>query len=168
MLDCFLHKAETKRKRSAYAKHSGQSEKTSENVSDGSFLISVNPGYETEMVEGCLRSANIPYVIKSHSGPAGFSRFDTKYESCGSDIYVPSALLYKAKKALPPEMAEQVGILFATDEEKSTNETMPENNASGNIFKQLLATILFLLVVALVVFAIDTIMNIVRVLVGFD
>lgn len=147
------------------------------------FLISVNQGFETEMVEGNLRSAGIPYLIKSHGGPAGFSRYDTKYESRGSDFYVPAALLVRAKTSLPPvEGAQEIQDELAAQEEgkgaddssaaeasdaSNSRGTLPEEPPAASPVKRILFIILFMVVVALVVAGVDFIMNIFRAAIGY-
>lgn len=137
------------------------------------FLISVREGYEADMVEGCLRSAGIPFYKKGHGGPAGFARFDTKYESAGVDFYVPSQLLDKAIEALPPvEGAEELQKSLAEKEESSAASDKPQSKdrppePEENPVKRAVGIILFLIVMALVVFGVDAVMDFLRGLMGY-
>lgn len=135
------------------------------------LLISANPGYEADLVEGSLRSAGIPYMKKSHGGPAGFVRFDTNYESRGVDYYVPQSLLDQAAAVLPPiDGAKEVQEKLAEREAKVETEkpalTQNAPEKPGSPAVRMLGVILFLVLAALVVFGVDGIMNIVRALLG--
>lgn len=135
------------------------------------LLISANPGYEADMVEGSLRSADIPYLKKGHGGPAGFSRFDTKYESRGTDFYVPAELLDRARAVLPPvegaqEIQEELAARESRDEAGSPAPIPDAPEKPANPLVRAIGVILFLLLAALVVFGTDAVMNIVRALMG--
>jgi hypothetical protein len=82
-------------------------------VSNGAevFLISANDGIESAMIEGRLRSVQIPYFIKSKE-TGSYMKVLMGYSVFGVDILVPSNLLSKARAILQIE-------------DKSTN-----NNAS--------------------------------------
>lgn len=131
------------------------------------FLISVNRGYETDMVEGAMRSGGIPFMIKSHGGPEGFSRFDTKYESQGSDFYVPSKLLSKARSALPPEFAAAADADGNDLQTDGARVAKAEEKEPESPLKRAVTIILFLIVISLAVFGVDYIMNIVRAYMGY-
>jgi len=135
------------------------------------FLISVNRDFESKIVEGCLRSAGIPFMIKTHGGPEGFVRYDTDYESLGADFYVPSKLLEKAKQALPPDLAIQAGA--SGESVENTDEDVPhpiseEVQKPEDPKKTFIAVILFLILAALVVAGVDTVMNLIRAALGYD
>lgn len=141
------------------------------------FLISLNSGYEADLVKGSLQSAGIPFYTKEHSGPAGFARYDTKYKKGDVDFYVPTELLIKAKAALPPVTgAEEL------QKELSENETLaedaPETDKTGQETEKeppklmshgmrILFVILFIAVCCGVVFGVDTLMNYLRSLMGY-
>ena len=143
------------------------------------FLISVSEGYQAEMVEGSLRSAEIPYVRKGHGGPSGFARFDTKYKSLGADFYVPSKLLDRAKEILPPvDGAQSIQETIAGDVQQDDNATQdadltdnasgaPQEPAEKSTTRRVLSVVLFLLAIAVVIFGVDAVMNIFRSYMGY-
>ncbi len=145
------------------------------------FLISVNEGFPAKMIEGSLRTANIPFVKKGHSGSEGFARFDTKYDSLGADFYVPSPLLQKAKAALPPvDGANKDGTPFeaddVSDEDSGSTDEIDDTTLSDiqggdqpetGRLKRIYGTIFFLILMALVIFGVDFVMNIIRSLLGY-
>lgn len=144
--------------------------KKNETSDKEAFLISVD-SVESKMVEGSLRSAGIPFMIKSHGTQEGLARYDTHYESHGADFYVPSRLLEKAKKALPPEFALQAGASEGSGEKET--EDIPQT-AGGEVqkpenpTKTFFAVVLFLILAAFVVAGVDTAMNIIRAALGYD
>lgn len=134
------------------------------------FLISVNRDFESKIVEGSLRSAGIPFMIKTHS-PGGFVRYDRDYESLGADFYVPSSLLEKAKQALPPDLAIQAGASGDSVEDAPEDVPRPVSNGEQkpeDPKKTFIVIILFLIIAALVVFGVDTVMNLIRAALGYD
>jgi hypothetical protein len=66
------------------------------------FLISANDGIESAMIEGRLRSAQIPYFIKSKE-TGSYMKVLMGYSVYGVDILVPSNLLLEAQKVLQIE-----------------------------------------------------------------
>lgn len=136
------------------------------------FLISVRDGYEADMVEGCLRSAEIPFLKKGH-GPAGFARYDTKYESAGVDFYVPSKILNKAIAALPPvEGAEELQKALSEKEndgstDKQTSQESQQAPSDENPIKRTLTVILLLAIMAAIIFGVDAVMNLIRGMMGY-
>lgn len=138
------------------------------------FLISVREGYEADMVEGSLRTAGIPFYKKGHSGlGGGITRYDTKYESAGVDFYVPHELLDKAIEVLPPvEGAEELQKALAEKESFGTADKAPEKSGNAPSYeespaKRTLAIILFLILMAAVIFGVDSIMNYIREMLGY-
>lgn len=133
------------------------------------LLVSVNEGYEADMVEGSLKSAGIPFVRKGHSGPAGFSRYDTKYESCGADFYVPSNLLERAKSQIPPlDGIEQTAVPLQDEPEQKTEKIKQVNPEPSRLnAKQILIIVLFFIVMAAAVFGVDSIMDFFRSKLGY-
>ena len=83
------------------------------------FLVSGNSEIECAIIEGCLRSANIPYLKKDQE-TGGYMRVYMGYSVFGSKYYVPSRLLTKAKEALdaacPPDSLEIQGEETAEEE----------------------------------------------------
>jgi hypothetical protein len=67
--------------------------------SQPAFLISGSTGSDSMIIEGCLRSADIPYLKKDRES-GGYLRVVSGFSVFGSDYYVPSALLTRAKEAL--------------------------------------------------------------------
>jgi hypothetical protein len=148
--------------------------KTAKSNEKEAFLISVSEGFDADMVEGSLRSAKIPYVKKGHSGSGGFARYDTKYDSLGADFYVPTELLSNAVSILPPVQGAQElqDAQQGKDEQgagasDSTGIEKREQPPESSLAKRILETVLFLLAVVAVVFAVDTVMNIIRRLMGY-
>lgn len=147
------------------------------------LLISVNRGYEADLIKGSLKSANIPFYTKEHSGPAGFPRFDDKYENADIDFFVPEEMLTKAKMALPPidstkDIKETVSDETITENEtaatdgndnkgnKQTTDDSKKNEKSSK--KSTVATVLFIILAIAVIFGIDAVMNIVRKAMGWE
>ncbi|HEX2939245.1 MAG TPA: zinc ribbon domain-containing protein [Ruminiclostridium sp.] len=150
--------------------HCGEALKKFVEISDKeAFLVSVNTGIESEMVEGSLRSADIPFLVKGHGGPEGFVRYDTKYESSGADFYVPSKLLKKAIQSLPPDIAEQADMPDENEADDSgdSNILRTGDEKTQSPVKQMLTVVVLLILIALVVFGVDSIMNIVRTFMGY-
>lgn len=143
--------------------------KQNQSNANEAFLISVNEGYSADLVEGGLRSAEIPFIKKGHGGPAGFFRYDTKYESLGVDFYVPRELLSRAKAALP----QVDGVV--TEEEGDDGQA--DSSAAGDVpteepkeaspFKRMLTVVLFIAAACLIIFGVDTIMNAIRRMMGY-
>lgn len=135
------------------------------------FLVSVSEGFDTQMIEGSLRSANIPFVKKGHSGPEGFSRYDYKYECVGVDFYVPAKLLEKAKALIPELEGEKSENSTDVKEQTETNpQEAPENFPEGETPRRkfgIWAAIAFIIIGALVIFGVDYVMNILRSLMGY-
>lgn len=140
------------------------------------FLISVSEGFKAEMIEDSLRSAGIPFVRKGHGGPAGFSRYDTKYESLGVDFYVSSKMFERAKEVMPPvedlQMSEednQGADDLSPDVDLSDNVTATESDEAPQMSpaKRLIGIVLFMVVIIIVVFGVDAIMNILRAFMGY-
>jgi len=146
------------------------------------LLVSVNEGFPAEMIEGSLRSAGIPFIKKGHCGPVGFARYDTKYDSLGADFYVPSKLLNRAKTLLPPvdgvnyddisDSDENSGNLSDSDEnsgnQPDSNGISDEDLPQSGGFKRIGVTIAFLVLIILVIFGVDYVMNIIRTLLGYQ
>lgn len=142
-------------------------------IDDGeAFLISVDAGFDADLVEGALRSADIPFVKKGHGGPAGFARFDTKYDSLGADFYVPSRLLERARLTLPPVegatslKGHKPPRAFAAPEDPNSDKAVvpePEQNPA----KRALLVLLVLVLAALAVFGTDAVMDIFRAAIGY-
>lgn len=150
------------------------------------FLVTVNEGFPAKMIEGSLRSAGIPFVKKGHSGSVGFTRFDTKYGSLGADFYVPSSVLEQAKSLLPiidgvsdenfdglSEDAENTSVDAAdfekapvdmTDYDYKQDDDLPGVSRSKRIF----STLGFLILIVIVIFGVDYVMNIIRSMLGYN
>lgn len=135
-----------------------------ETESKEEFLISANEGYAADLIEGSLKNAGIAYHRKGHSGPMGFSRYDTKYDSLGADFYVPQELLERAKEVLPP--VDESGS--NEDSQNSGSEESPENPAPLSIGKRVVSALVFIFLAVLVIFGVDFVMNIIRKLLGYD
>lgn len=142
------------------------------------LLISVNRGYEADMVKGCLRTENIPFYTKEHSGPAGFARFDNKYDKGDIEFYVPEDMLDKAKAVLPPvtgaeeiqkELADKESAAEDVNEDikKAENKETGEEKAPESKSKRILFTLLFLILIVIVIFGVDAVMNWVRAAMGW-
>lgn len=166
--------------------------KTTPKYNDEKLLISVNRGYEADLIKGSLENEKIPFYTKEHSGPAGFPRFDDKYESADIDFFVPEEMLEKAKMALPPidstkEIRQSVEEETAATEEnsnssddketenssveKTTNKDQETTGSDGEgkaSKKRTLATVLFIILAIAVIFGIDAVMNIVRKAMGWE
>lgn len=63
------------------------------------FLISGSTESDSMIIEGCLRSADIPFLKKDRES-GGYLRVVSGFSVFGSDYYVPSALWTKAQAAL--------------------------------------------------------------------
>jgi len=133
------------------------------------FLISVNEGFNANLVEGGLRTAGIPFIKKGHGGPAGFFRYDTKYESLGVDFYVPSELLSRAKDALPPVDGVVTEKESGEDSSQSpgNNGKLPDKIRAASPAQQIIGIVLLIAAVCIVIFGVDTIMNIIRKMMGY-
>lgn len=81
------------------------------------LLISGKSDIDSGMIEGCLKSADIPFYKKDHE-TGGYMRVYMGYSVYGADFYVPSMLLERAKEvldaSLPPDF-------FSTDDESSVD-----------------------------------------------
>lgn len=145
------------------------------NDSKEAFLISLNSGYEADLVRGSLQSANIPFYTKEHSGPAGFARYDTQYNKGDVDFFVPAELLDKAKEALPPvtgaqDLQEELSEKEPSQEDTQENIPEPEKKEQPEPMShgmRILWVILFIAVMCGVIFGIDTLMNYLRSLMGY-
>lgn len=129
------------------------------------LLISANEGYAADLIEGSLKNSGIPYHRKSHGGPAGFSRYDYKYESLGADFFVPQNLLERAKEVLPPVDEPGSG---KEPENNGVESESPENPAPVSAGKRVVSAVIFILLAALVIFGVDFVMNIIRKLMGYN
>jgi hypothetical protein len=141
------------------------------------LLISLNRGYEADLVKGSLESANIPFYTKEHSGPAGFSRFDTQYDKGDIEFYVHEEMLDKAKAVLPPvtgvdkiqkELAEKESAADdalkenGDSEKKSDEKDTPAAKRKSTIF-----AVVFVVLAIAVIFGVDAIMNYLRAVMGW-
>ena len=72
------------------------------------LLTSTDDRLDSEMLEGSLRSAGIPFLAKNHND-AGFMRVYMGGSWTGSDYYVPSRLLERARALIPGAPAEPSG-----------------------------------------------------------
>ena len=64
------------------------------------LLTATNDRLDSQMLEGSLQSAGIPFLAKGHND-AGFMRVYMGGSWTGSDYYVPSRLLDKARGLIP-------------------------------------------------------------------
>jgi hypothetical protein len=118
---------------------------------------------------------------KGHGGPAGFSRYDTKYESAGVDFYVPHKLLARAKAVLPQTAGEMELEDTLPQNENDAADAQPQNAGAADSApgaeregtpqkspaKRVIGIILFLAVMAAVIFGVDAVMNIFRGMMGY-
>lgn len=147
------------------------------NNSKEAFLISLDSGYEADLVKGSLQSAEIPFYTKEHSGPAGFARYDTKYKRGDIDFYVPAELLQKAKAALPPVTgAEELQKELDEKETEAQDNTETEITGQNEQSEQqkpmsngmrILFVLIFIAVCCGVIFGVDSLMNYLRSLMGY-
>lgn len=129
------------------------------------LLVSANEGFTADLIEGSLKNANIPYHRKSHSGPTGFSRYDTKYDSLGADFFVPQELLERAKEILPPINESNDGEV---PENSDIEPEKYENPAPFKVGRRIMNALIFIILAVLVIFGVDFIMNIIRALLGYN
>jgi hypothetical protein len=171
-----------------------ESDLPQQTVSDNieAFLVTVNEGFPAKMIEGSLRSAGIPFIKKGHSGSVGFTRFDTKYGSLGADFYVPPSELERAKSLLPiidgvsdeitdglSEDAENINEVENTSGDVADFEKTPVDLTDYNYkqdddlprlsrSKRIFSTLGFLLLIVIVIFGVDYVMNIIRSMLGYN
>lgn len=85
------------------------------------YLTSGSTETDCSLIEGCLRTADIPFLKKDREY-GSFMRVYMGYSVFGSDYYVPSTLLLKAKQAITEENSAENPI-FNHREELSKNFT---------------------------------------------
>jgi hypothetical protein len=143
-----------------------------DSIGDEALLVSVNEGFPAEMIEGSLRSAGIPFIKKGHCGPVGFARYDSKYDSLGADFYVPSKLLKRAKELLPPLDGVIYDDISDSDEDSGelpdSNQIPDEEPSESGGAKRIAVTIGFLVLIVLVIFGVDYVMNLIRAMLGYQ
>lgn len=144
------------------------------------LLISLDRGYEADLIKGSLKNSNIPFYIKEHSGPVGFTRFDDNYTSGDIDIFVPEEAYEKAINALPPleitnDLKNSVAEEAAKDEvaatdssDNSKKEEVDPEKEKADSKKRTLLTILFIVLAIAVIFGVDSVMGIVRKAMGWE
>lgn len=105
------------------------------------LLISTDDRLDSEMLEGSLRSAGIPFLAKNHND-AGFMRVYMGGSWTGSDYYVPSRQLEKARQMIPgapSEESEDAGSPLSSGRSQSMPEEKPRR--AGTIIVALIAAL---------------------------
>ena len=125
------------------------------NCSNGAetFLVSVNDGIELAMVEGQLRTENIPYFLKNKE-TGSYMKVLMGFSVFGVDVYVPSNYISEAKNILN---LESLNVQKASSENIDENnfDQLPEHEVEDNprrFYVMVFLSILFspLLLVALI------------------
>lgn len=158
---------------------------------EGVFLAAANESADVLAIEGRLRSEGIPFRKQGFSGPGMFGAY-----AFGAEFYVPKRCLAQAQLALPAglppcpkepgtpegeqpdfsEAAEPEAPESAKAEETSgekaggalhDTESDVEGGKKGGVLKPL-GFVLFLIAAALVVFGVDSLMNLFRSAMGWS
>lgn len=155
---------------------------------EGVFLAAANESADVLAIEGRLRSEGIPFRKKGFNGPGGFGAY-----AFGAEFYVPKRCLARAQLALPaglppcpkepgtpegeepafseaaapgaPETGEANGE--KVDDALHDAESNVEGGKKGGVLKPL-GFVLFLIAAALVVFGVDSLMNLFRSAMGWS